>query len=210
MRLVSACLNEPCVSGPQHFWGTLKGSQRWLEPFSAPRPTWGSLRPPIFPLFPLRLEELLTVASGVRASFALNVQMVLEPMVKGTVCCWQLIKRHFYLNANTAGLGSRFPFSGVLFSARRGPCGTLFPAVGHQRSSREVPVSPAASSHWNNLRCLSERAVVQSSSCPVPSCATSPSLASFPFLPGTWDRERQGSLRALLGRAFPALLFAAA
>jgi len=34
--------------------------------------------------------------------------------------------------------------------------------------------------------------------------------ASFPSSPGTRDGERQGSLRALLGRAFPALPFAAA
>lgn len=38
-------------------------------------------------------------------------------------------KRCFYVNADTAGLGSRFPFGGALFSARRGPGGALFPAV---------------------------------------------------------------------------------
>lgn len=38
-------------------------------------------------------------------------------------------RRGFYLNADTAGLGSRFPFGGVLFSTRRGPGGALFPAT---------------------------------------------------------------------------------
>lgn len=62
----------------------------------------------------------------------------------------------FYLT-NTTGLRSCFPFRGVLFPLRCGPCGTLFPAAGQRQSSREVPASPVASSRWNNQRFLSER-----------------------------------------------------
>lgn len=53
------------------------------------------------------------------------------------------------------------------------------PWVTIEAVGKSLP-SPAASSHWNNRRCLSERAALQSGSCPVPPCATSSSLASFP------------------------------
>lgn len=55
-----------------------------------------------------------------QASFALNAQTVLEPAVKGTAHCWQLIKRHFNLTSRLTPPGSGAAFHSAAYCSLRG------------------------------------------------------------------------------------------